>query len=821
MPNQNKPLYLGIDLGTTNSTAAVFDGAAMEVVRTSQGGVLTPSVVRLDARGHVLVGARARRYLDSDPANTRSEFKRLMGTAHHLEFPALGATRRPEELAAEVLKSLRSDVAEQFGITPERAVISVPALFELHQTAATAEAARLAGFAQVELIQEPVASAIAAGWSADSSDGSWLVYDLGGGTFDVSLLETREGLLRVVGHDGDNFLGGRDFDRLLVDLLLARLADDGIEINHADPQHAVALRRLRFAAEEAKIELTRAREAPIFLAGLELGDQRVDVDVVISRAEYEQQIAPLLERSLAICLRLMAAHGLAVGQLQRLVLVGGPTVTPLLRARVQAVLQAGFGEGLDPMTLVAQGAALFAGTVGLDGRPATPSAAVVDSGPKVWLQFPAMTSDLTPYVVGKRLEPGSVQAVQLEREDGGWQSEVTPISADDTFMLMVNLLPRQNNTFRLFGFGAGGQRIPLSPAQFAISHGVTLGEPPLARSIGVALANNEVLFYFERGAPLPIRRSFTLKTVETAHPGQAGYALKVPIVQGEFLRAHLCRLVGSLEIPNSALERPLPIGSEVEVLLELDRGGQLRARARITGLERSFDEVALLVTPQLSLDELDAALERLQQRADELARNAFIERSSHDIAQLSAARSRLEEVRRNIDALRGGDLDAGEQARRGLAEFDAALAEIEAGKAWPEMAQRLEELVVWAVSWTASFGTDTERSALDQAVRAAKDALAARNEDGVERQFALIRRFGHAAYYRSPGAWESQFNYAIADLGNCTDLRRANELANQGNSALQRGDLPALEGIVRQLWELLPVDREEQLLGHGSGVRQR
>src|SRR5271170_2499523 len=218
------PLYVGIDLGTTNSTAAVFDGEKVTLIRNPQGATLTPSVVRIDARGTVTVGARARRFLETDPQNTRSEFKRLMGTAQGIEFTAAKLTKRPEELAAEVLKSLRADVKEHLGFVPARAVVSVPALFELPQSAATSEAARLAGFEKIELIQEPVASALAAGWSADAGSGSWLVYDLGGGTFDVSLLETCDGLLRVVGHDGDNFLGGRDFDWALVDWVLAEVS---------------------------------------------------------------------------------------------------------------------------------------------------------------------------------------------------------------------------------------------------------------------------------------------------------------------------------------------------------------------------------------------------------------------------------------------------------------------------------------------------------------------------------------------------------------------------------------------------------------------
>ena len=826
MQQKTPPLYVGIDLGTTNSVAAVFDGSTMTPVRNSQGGTLTPSIVRIDARKNVLVGPRARRYLDTDPANTRSEFKRLMGTANLLEFPAAGVSKKPEELSAEVLKSLRSDIADQTGVLPERAVISVPALFELHQTAATSEAARQAGFERIELIQEPVASAIAAGWSQDSADGPWLVYDLGGGTFDVSLLDTREGLLRIVGHDGDNFLGGRDFDRLLVDLVLQKLAADGVKIDRANPEHALALRRLRFAAEEAKIELTRAKDAPIFISGLQVGADTVDVDVFITRNEYEALIVPLIDRSLSICLRLLAANGLAEGGLDRLVLVGGPTVTPLLREKARAVLRADFGEGLDPMTLVAQGAALFAGTVGLDGRPSANAAkAGLSSGPKVWLQFPAMTSDLTPYVVGKLLDQGGkINAIVVEREDGKWQSDPAPVGADGSFDLMMSLLPRQSTTFNTYGLLPDGGRVALQPPSFAISHGITLGEPPLARTIGVALANNRVLQYFERGAPLPIRRSFTLATVETVHPNTQGFALKVPIVQGEFTHAHLCRLVGTLEIPAAALKSALPVGAEIELTLELDRGGQLRASGRVVSTNQVFDQVALLVTPRITVEEIEAALQKVQLRADNLSRHG--EGGGDGISGGNAKRlSELflwrEDLRRSAIAFRGGDLDAGEQVRRGLAEFEAVLTAIEEEKAWPELSALLEERYTWALSWVAELGDDAERSALTKAYQNGKQAISAKQQREADRQIGLILDLGYAAARRRPNAWRQEFDHIASRISESTDLRRATELVAKGNDARRRNDEQELKSIVYELWRLAPVDSEEQARGHGSGLMQR
>jgi molecular chaperone DnaK len=782
--------------------------------------VLTPSVVRIDARGNVAVGARARRFLDSDPANTRAEFKRLMGTAHELEFPAAHLKRRPEQLSAEILKSLRNDLSDQLGFAPARAVISVPALFELPQTSATSEAARLAGFERIELIQEPVASAIAAGFSQESNDGAWLVYDLGGGTFDVSLLETQEGLLRVVGHDGDNFLGGRDFDGKLLDLLLEKLATRGIALDRQNPDHAVALRRLRVAAEDAKIELTRAREADVSIAGLTISGETFDVEELLTRAEYEARIVPLIDRTLAICARLLDAHGLGNGGLGRIVLVGGPTVTPTLRERVRSVLGVDFNAGLDPMTLVAQGAALFAGTVGLDGRPA--AATTEPKGPQVWLQFPAMTSDLSPFVVGKLLEQNSsVVSVVIERADGGFTSEPSSVDAEGTFATLVNLLPRQNSKFTPRGVLADGTRIPLHPESFSITHGVTLGEPPLSRTVGVALADNRVQVYFERGSPLPIRRSFVLRTAETISAGGDGYALRVPIVQGEFTLSHLCRLVGTLEIPSSALKARLPAGSEVELTLELDRGGQLRATARISGVEGLFDRVALLVTPKLSLEAMSGLHAELVRRAGELSRAAFQRGASKSAGRLSQAMTTLEDAAQSLGAARGGDLDAGEQARRGLTEVDALLAEVEAAQAWPELEARIEQKTMIAQSWLAAYGTDAERGTLDKAEKAARRALVAHQAEEIERQIAIIRRLTDGAYFRDPDSWEREFEHCASRATELNDPRRGNELIAEGRAALRGGQRDRLERIVRELWRLSPVDRKDQAQSYGSGVRSR
>jgi len=194
-----------------------------------------------------------------------------------------------------------------------------------------------------------------------------------------------------------------------------------------------------------------------------------------------------------------------------------------------------------------------------------------------------MTPDLAPFVVGKVLgaEEAKVSAVVLRREDGAWSSAPEPLDAEGAFAVQVSLLPRKASAFRVEGVAQSGKSLALAPPTFTIVHGVTIQDPPLSRSIGVALANDGVQVYFERGSPLPMRRTFTLRTVETVSRGADGFAIRVPVVQGEFALAHLCRLVGALEIPSSGVKATLPAGSAVEVTLELDRGGRLSATARV------------------------------------------------------------------------------------------------------------------------------------------------------------------------------------------------------------------------------------------------
>lgn len=345
---------IGIDLGTTNSLVAHFHDGAPRIIPNSLKRNLTPSVVSVDGNGEMLIGEAARERLVTHPHNTVAAFKRRMGTSQEIALSKLRL--RPEELSALVLKSLKADAEAFLGQRVSEAVISVPAYFSDAQRKATKTAGELAGLKVERLINEPTAAAIAYGLHASAAHSRFLVFDLGGGTFDVSVLELFEDLMEVHASAGDNFLGGEDF----VDLLSAEaLKQFGVKAKSLSP---VELGRLRAAAENAKLTLSQADQAVL---ALELGGKRVECR--ISRTAFEELAFGLRERLRLPVERALRDAGLRASDLNAVVLAGGATRMPMIRSQVARMLGQFPTSHLNPDEVVALGAAVQAGLLARDG----------------------------------------------------------------------------------------------------------------------------------------------------------------------------------------------------------------------------------------------------------------------------------------------------------------------------------------------------------------------------------------------------------------------------------------------------------------------
>ncbi|HEX7664579.1 MAG TPA: Hsp70 family protein, partial [Polyangiaceae bacterium] len=598
----------------------------------------------------------------------------------------------------------------------------------------------------------------------------------------------------------------------------------GKPFKRADPALAPSLRRLRAACEEAKMDLGRGKTAVVSLADpLVLGGEEIVVDVPIEASTFDTLVLPIVDRSVEVCLRLLARQGLEPKAIGRLVLVGGPTVMPVLRSRLENRLGIALATDVDPMTAVAEGAAMFAREHDLGALSKTAStvktapSAPAGKAEQAWLQYPSVSGDLHPFVVG-RVAPKTIATVVARRTDDAQESVEEKVGDDGTFAIQVELRPRTTTTFDLLAKNAEGKVVPIAPSTVSIRHGLSLADPPLSRTIGVALADGGVAVYFERGAPLPSKKSFRLRTSTTVDPGEHATLLSVPIVQGDAPLAHLCRLVGKIEIRPDVLKDPLAAGSPVDVVLEVDRGGKLSATAEIPSLGTSFPGTLLLVSPDSSLAELGDQLERLRQKTEQLYVNPYVEEPQKE--ELVAVDGRLDEAGREHEAAKGGDPDAIEKLRRLLGDVDETLAEIEAKKSWPELEQAAMSKIAFAVQWVARNGTDMERKLVDEALRSIDRARAVRNAADFERRIGNLVRLGEAAWLRDPGELTGLFKNVAQRLGEMRDPREANQLVAKGEAALANRDFDEVRRTTYALLDKLPPREQTRIRAHRSGVER-
>ena len=349
---------LGIDLGTTNSCMAIMEGGRATVIANAEGGRTTPSVVAFTKEGERLVGTVAKRQAITNPNRTIQSIKRKMGTSEKIAIGEKSYT--PQEISAMVLQKLKLDAEEYLGEKIKKAVITVPAYFNDAQRQATKDAGTIAGLEVLRIINEPTASALAYGIDKEG-EATVLVYDLGGGTFDVSILQLGDGVFEVKATDGNNRIGGDDFDKLVVDYLVDEFRKkEGADLRK-DP---VAMQRLRDAAENAKIELSTVQKTNInlpYITTTESGPKFLDLD--LSRAKFESLIADLVDSTLGPVRQALADAKLSADDIDHVLLVGGSTRVPLVQETIKKVLKKEPDKGINPDECVALGAAIQAGVL--------------------------------------------------------------------------------------------------------------------------------------------------------------------------------------------------------------------------------------------------------------------------------------------------------------------------------------------------------------------------------------------------------------------------------------------------------------------------
>ncbi len=350
---------IGIDLGTTNSCVSVLEGGEPTVIPNAEGNRTTPSIVAFAKNGERLVGETAKRQAITNPDRTIISIKREMGKDHKIDID--GTTHTPQDISAMILGKLKADAESYLGEKITEAVITVPAYFTDSQRQATKDAGRIAGLDVKRIINEPTAAALSYGLDKTESQQKILVYDLGGGTFDVSILEIGDGVFEVLATNGNNHLGGDDFDKVLIDFLAESFKkENGIDLRDDN----MSLQRLKEAAEKAKKELSSTNTTNVnlpFITATASGPLHLNIDV--TRAKFEALSKHLVEKTIDPMKKALADAGLSANELDQIILVGGSTRIPAVQAAVKEVTGKDPHKGINPDECVAIGAAIQAGVL--------------------------------------------------------------------------------------------------------------------------------------------------------------------------------------------------------------------------------------------------------------------------------------------------------------------------------------------------------------------------------------------------------------------------------------------------------------------------
>ncbi len=823
-------MFLGLDLGTSNSAVVGHDGSNLRLFKTAEGLDVLPSAIMMDRRGAKLVGKRAYDQAAFSPENVAQGFKRLMGTSSSVTFASTGQAISPEDASAEILRTLVAQAkmaAGNFDVIG--AVVTVPAAFNQMQSEATMRAAQDAGLMKVALLQEPIAAALASIANSAAKNSLFLVYDLGGGTFDAALVQSISGSATVVGHSGINMLGGRDFDRALVNAIVRPWLFENFNLTdefQKDPAYQRLLRVAQYRAELAKIALSTQTSDRIFadesqISSKDRDGKEIYLDIEISRSDLERLIGDDIGRSVAHCSKLITDSGYRPDDIDRVVMIGGPSRMPIVRNSVEQKLGIRVDLQTDPMTAVAMGAAIYA-----EGRDWTAVTATskktrgsVASKGKVELRvdYPARSAEARVRIRVKPVDVAAAAAYRIQADtDAGWSSGQIEITAQ-TDIRDVPLEKSGSTRVRLTVFDAGGvpdlqasqevliQRAEASSDGMPLMHGIAVkiidGPPGAERNILDLLV--------AKGTALPkagVKRFRAAKDLRSGQDDSIDIAL---FEQAEGVsEPDLSLPIGVFRLTSDLLERGDVIrrGDEMFVNWTIDANGLLACRIEVPSVSASFDTQNMYVSAvghrnfdgddgiRIANDGISAA------RADlEALENAL---GTAVVKEAGAIRERLD---RCVETLR---LSHESDTSRSISEETRLIRqEIARIRSRPEHEARvtrheLEDHVEFFANALAPHMDPKTGTQVHRLAGLARDALDKNTQHAVgdaRKTADEIAQIIRIELFKSIGFWISVFDDEAMERHRAIDKLLHDELVKQGVKAVEAGNV---DGIRKAVWQM-------------------
>ncbi len=821
--------YVGIDLGTTNSAICSYDGDEVRIWKSPDQHDVTPSAIFIDRRGNKYVGQRAYNSAPQSPGNAALLFKRFMGTNTPITLSAVQQTKTPEECSAEILKTLFGYLSEGMRTDPDiGTVITVPAAFNQMQKDATVQAAELAQIGKVALMQEPVAAVMRV-MRSRKTDGMFMIYDLGGGTLDVAIAESSGGRVNLLAHGGKSVCGGRDFDRLLLDNVVKPWLIENFDLPDdlsVNAHYKTLLRLAVWAAEKAKIELSAKEQSVIGLSEIEvrMRDQsgvEIYLDVPLDRSALDRLIAEQIDESIQAAHETMRQAGLSAHDFERIVFIGGPTNYKPLCDKVSFELGIPGSNEVNPMTAVAEGAALFAESIDWSSqqRSRKSNRGKLASGSQLELNFNYIAR--TPESRAKvAVQLGDRQAVpsaefQIDSQDTGWTSGRLPLTHGATLDLPLGKLG--DNLFKVFVFDASGHPISLAQDQISITRtAATVDAIPASYAIGIEVLTKlggrpYVLWLLQAGDHLPKQGQMQLKAGESLKAGSTGslnFRLYEGNGQGDEPSDY--RQIGVFKILGRDFDQGvIPAGDDLYLDWEVLDSGHIQLEVSVPSVSGSFRSGNFYSRQEGQFDFNSAADEILDEAQTTLHRLEEIS-TQVEHPQLDRIRSQLGNVL-SLDTA-GQDNELVLKAREQVLEARSLLSEVRRDRLSEIRRIDLDNTVEFFDEYIRQYARPSEERAFDNAVANARRAIDKPDRD-FEDYLDDLRSKNFTVLWRQDWFVVGKFKSMVAKPYQFSDQRLFEDLVAMGEQCMKRDEIEKLRQVVAQLAQLqMDMSSETDLL---------
>lgn len=810
----------GIDLGTTNSAICKMEkGEVVVKESTTRHKKTTPSCVQFKKNGRMEVGDGAydalpndvRNYIKTGDRNVFVEFKRTMGLETLYDSKNAQRSFTSEELSAEVLKKLKSYVVDE---EIDAAVITIPAKFDATQTAATKRAAELAGIKHCVLMQEPEAACYAYGLMSNKKNGYWLVFDFGGGTFDAALAKVEDGIVTMIDTDGDANLGGKNLDYAIVDtMIIPQLCKE----YHIDQTRKDIRESLKPYAEKVKNELSTEQVSMIETEidgqyGCDDDGKEIWIEMEITQSMLETALKPLFQKAVDITLNLLKRNNLKGEDLASLILVGGPTFSPILRKVLREQITINVDTSIDPMTAVAEGATLYAATQSYE-----PETAIAKNDEvTLTLDYKATSVLEMEFVTIKLLSAGnrdnSTLRFEVSRGDNGWHSGIKELSTGGDYV-ECPLLTGRPNAFLIKVTDSVGSMVSCTPNEFTIIQGTDVSNTILPFNIGIEARNQLLeknvfvsLEGLEKKRPLPaIGKKRGLKVPHDLVPGQKDNPMRIPIYQGDFNGENKSAIhnnhVFDVLITGDDVPALVPKGSEIDIELSVDVSQNYHIDVLFVSLGESFEQ-------DIKIDSKKAAtytswlrqFEDAKSRLRLMKKNSAISRS--EIEHIESLLTDLDGRKENENASDDGMQHLLEDLRAAFRQME----DVEQAHEWETLEIELREEYERAEKANNDFGNKLDdhvremRRLVDQAIRS-RDVKMAR-----EVKHDCHALFIEAAMPAILAMYVNRFNQNFGRI-QWHDKMQARQLIDRAQQLMnQNADVDEVRQVVIRLMELMPKD---------------